>query len=562
VTRRRSYAVVFCLAVLVALAALAKSRDHQSTTSQGISTQPKPSLAPRMDRPQPETTVVPTRARTPVFRAAPRPRIMYPPRVQSPAIPQPEQVVPAVAEPVEDVPSTGPATLPSAHLPAGDLIDIVAQVPKPGPDDPAPVVSNVHVSSVSAMSATVSWTTNVPTLGRVLYGIDNPDVWSAESGLSRDHEAVLTGLSVATRYLLSVRSLDEFGRVADTAAQLSTDPLGESTVAQSEDGGILVNGQPVFPRMVWGQCSDGLGANLADGINVFMGDDCKADRPLPEQLGGKAFSITGNANADDDHRGLIGSFYQDEWDAFLPSSTSLADLAPHLIPPRDGRLTFLTLTNHFYSKAAPLPQGKGMYPALLDVPDVVGFDLYPLQVWCRPAFADVFDSQNEIVQMSGGKPTFQWIETRQMEHEDCQRPALQPTPDTVRAETWLAVAGGATGIGYFPNSWSTEIGDTVEETNRELAELAPALQTPAVEAIAADPRIKVGIRELDGALYIIAVNSTKDDIDTQIKAEGLGDRKIAALGEARTLKAATTGELADSFGPLAVHVYVAAPLGW
>jgi hypothetical protein len=313
--------------------------------------------------------------------------------------------------------------------------------------------------------------------------------------------------------------------------------------------------------MVWGQCSDGLGANLADGINVFMGDDCRGDRPLPEQLAGKAFSITANGNKDDDHRGLIGSFYQDEWDAFLPSSTSLADLAPDLIPPRQGRLTFLTLTNHFYSKAAPLPQGKGMYPALIDVPDVVGFDLYPLQVWCRPAFADVFNSQNEIVDLAGGKPTFQWIETRQMEHVACQHPSLEPTPETVRAETWLAVAGGAQGIGYFPNTWSPQIGQTIEETNRELAELAPALQTKAVDGSAADPRIKVGVRELEGALYIIAVNSTTDDVTTQIKVDGLGDSKIAALGEGRTLSA-STGELADSFEPLAVHVYVAAPIGW
>jgi hypothetical protein len=463
-------------------------------------------------------------------------------------------------EPVEESPSEVPAPLPSAQPPYGDLIDNAAEVPTPGPNDPAPVVSDVHVSGVTAMGATVSWTTNVPTVGRVLYGIDEPDVWSAESAVSREHKAVLTGLSVATAYRLAVRALDEFGRVADTAAELRTTALGDSTTAESADG-ILVNGEPVFPRMVWGQCSDGLGANLADGINVFMGDDCRGDRPLPEQLAGKAFSITANANKEDDHRGLIGSFYQDEWDAFLPSSTSLADLAPALIPPRRGRLTFLTLTNHFYSKAAPLPQGRGMYPALVDVPDVVGFDLYPLQVWCRPAFADVFNSQNEIVDLAGGKPTFQWIETRQMEHVDCQHPSLEPTPETVRAETWLAVAGGAQGIGYFPNTWSPQIGQTIEETNRELAELAPALQTKAVNGSAADPRIKVGVRELEGALYIIAVNSTNDAVTTPIKVDGLGDSKLTALGEARTLNAAT-GEVADSFEPLAVHVYVAAPVGW
>ena len=77
----------------------------------------------------------------------------------------------------------------------------------------------------------------------------------------------------------------------------------------------------------------------------------------------------------------------------------------------------------------------------MSIPDVVGFDLYPLQVWCRPAFADVMDSQQELGSTSGGKPTFQWIEVAPMEHECRDQSSLDPTPDTVRAETWLAVAG-------------------------------------------------------------------------------------------------------------------------
>jgi hypothetical protein len=53
------------------------------------------------------------------------------------------------------------------------------------------------------------------------------------------------------------------------------------------------------------------------------------------------------------------------------------------------RVTFLPLSNHFFSGADPLPQGRSMYPGLIATSDMIGFDLYPLQGWCRP---DRFDA--------------------------------------------------------------------------------------------------------------------------------------------------------------------------
>src|SRR5438477_472908 len=145
----------------------------------------------------------------------------------------------------------------------------------------------------------------------------------------------------------------------------------------------------------------------------------------------------------------------------------------------DAGPRFLTLTNHFYSRAAPLPQGRALYPPLVANADVIGFDLYPLQSWCRfDSFGDVYDAQQELVRLAQGKPTFQWIEARAM---DCAGdPALDPTPATVRAETWLAIAGGAHGIGYFPKDWSPEIGAEIAREKAEIETLAPALTAPAI----------------------------------------------------------------------------------
>src|SRR4029078_1663594 len=99
--------------------------------------------------------------------------------------------------------------------------------------------------------------------------------------------------------------------------------------------------------------------------------------------------------------GAVGTFLPDEWDTHLPNDFSAAD-APPLTPPSPGSgPRFLTLTNHFYSHAAPLPQGRGMYPALVSTADVLGFDLYPLQNWCRFAsFVGVFNSRLALLALA------------------------------------------------------------------------------------------------------------------------------------------------------------------
>ena len=60
------------------------------------------------------------------------------------------------------------------------------------------------------------------------------------------------------------------------------------------------------------------------------------------------------------------------------------------------------------------------------------------------------DAQRELRTTSGGKPTFQWIEAAPMEHQCKEEKQLDPTPATVRAETWLAIAGGAGGDRLLP----------------------------------------------------------------------------------------------------------------
>ena len=158
--------------------------------------------------------------------------------------------------------------------------------------------------------------------------------------------------------------------------------------------------------MLYSVCPYQYAAALASGINLFALNACGTFQSQLNALGGAAFSAGiagGHAGTGD---GIIGWFQRDE-----PDGDNVAASALPGPPPGVPGLSFLTLTNHFYTGAAALPWGRAIYPPLIAKADVVGFDLYPLQEWCRPErMADVFYAQRELVNLAAGKPTFQWIE--------------------------------------------------------------------------------------------------------------------------------------------------------
>ncbi len=368
----------------------------------------------------------------------PMPEPVTRPHVSTPA-PAP---LPRVAKPT---PAVRPHLTARQQAPAKTVLipeDSRSAAVTPTPPVEALAIADPQVTSLTSSSARITWNTNFPTQAQTAFGLDGPTVWAQPSGASLiQHESVLTGLDVSTTYQVYLHGVDEWNRGVTQTLSLTTGPMPSTSSARTTGDSIVVDDSPFFPTAVWAQCSDGFGSNISDGINLFMGDGCEGDLKLPGRLGGRAYSIVDTEHVDATGRGVIGWYYPDEWDAFLSSDVQRSDLANTIVGPRAGRVSFLTLTNHFYSKAAPLPQGKGMYPVLFSIPDVLGFDLYPLQVWCRPAFGDVFDAQAELHTGSGGKPTFQWIEVAPMEHPCKNHVSLNPSPATVRAETWLAVGG-------------------------------------------------------------------------------------------------------------------------
>jgi hypothetical protein len=317
---------------------------------------------------------------------------------------------------------------------------------------------------------------------------------------------------------------------------------------------LRVNGVAVFPRMVWRQCPTYYPTSLGAGINVFLGVSCSGPQDQFAKLAGRGASTTEAGQPGISGPSHLGWHLPDEADVAIGGADKLPS------PKGEGRVTFLTLTDKFSVNAAAGPYGKDIYPGLFESADVIGFDTYPVEVRCSLAQIDnVYWMQREIVQLAKGKPTFQWIEAGPMEH--C-RWNEDPTPAVVRAETWLAIAGGARGIGYFPDYWAENIRNEVRIVNREILALAPALLSPVVNATwSTQQPVRVSVRKHNGALYVIAVNTSTSPATASFNVPGLAGRKLRVFGDGRTVTPLGT-MVNDTLPGLGTAIYIAAPAGW
>jgi hypothetical protein len=303
--------------------------------------------------------------------------------------------------------------------------------------------------------------------------------------------------------------------------------------------------------MSWGECTDGFETSLPVGTNLYAGNRCGGLEAQLPALGDHALSAAVQGEPVPEPGSVLGVFYPDE-----PDGRGLTAKTMATIDPQAG-VRFLTLSNHFYSGAAPLAQGRGIYPGLVAKADVIGFDLYPLQSWCRPErLVDVYYSQRELIELAKGKPTFQWIEAAGMTcpHEG----PTAVTPQTVRVESWLAIAGGAKGLGFFPPAaWTGDVGEAIAGVTETVRRLRPALTAPEVAARVepADGLVRAGARNLGGSLTIVAANAGYEPADATITVPGLAGRILTVVGTGRRIE--PDGDtFVERFPSLGSRVYV------
>lgn len=204
--------------------------------------------------------------------------------------------------------------------------------------------------------------------------------------------------------------------------------------------------------------------------------------------------------------------------------------------------------------------------------DIVSFDVYPVAGIGKP------DGENYLWYVAKGvERLMRWTEGRKIVWNCIECTAIsnetgKATPRQVRAEVWMALIHGSTGLIYFVhqfkptfNEWALlddpEMLAAVTAINRQIQQLAPVLNSPTVKdgAIArsssAQVPIALMVKRHEGATYLFAVGMRNGPTRGTFEVRGLPKEATAeVIGEGRRL-AVQEGRFEDDFRPYDVHLY-------
>lgn len=197
-----------------------------------------------------------------------------------------------------------------------------------------------------------------------------------------------------------------------------------------------------------------------------------------------------------------------------------------------------------------------IYPACHDHPDVAG------KLWM------VAEGVSRLRQWSGeAKRVWNCIECTRISNPDAKA-----TPQQVKAEVWMSLVRGSTGIIYFVHQFKpvfieaglladAEMLAGVTAVNRQIHELAPVLNSPTiadgvtVSSSNVDVPVEALVKRHEGATYVFAVGMREGATTARFEVAGVrGETRVEVLGEDRALMV-NGGVFEDGFEAWGVHLY-------
>lgn len=371
--------------------------------------------------------------------------------------------------------------------------------------------------------------------------------------------------------------------VALLAAMLTGCAANHSAPAEI---GLRVGGQPFFPLMNFYQSPQSFDNAVSMGLNAYF---MPGNKPPPKEyldlLHEKGlYGIVPFDEATVGHPALLAWVQPHEPEKqFLAGK---AEMSPESMlaayrrckeadPSRpvvlDFAPTFMTALE--LGKDMSPEKKREIYPAYARAADIVTYNVYPVWGHNRPDKLDwVAEAADDLKALVGSdKPFFAMIETttgwREIPPEE-QKPLSH---QDVRAEVWMAVIRGATGVIYFTHRFKPTFSEhgldaerhaAIKAVNERLTRLAPAiLAAPAGVAVrmtmAGDLPCHLKATKHQGAVYVFAQNidmKRRTGKATFTVAGLKAATAIEVIDENRTLTAGD-GTFTDEFGPLAEHVY-------
>jgi hypothetical protein len=334
-----------------------------------------------------------------------------------------------------------------------------------------------------------------------------------------------------------------------------------------------------FPITVWSQSNVASAVRYkAIGVNIFVGlyNSTRAQdlatlksngmRVIPEQ------NSVGLKWANDDT--VVGWLQQDEPDNAQPDGrgTYRPCIPATEMTDRYNRLKAAdplkrpVLLNLGRGVADPTWVGRGScagqsdYSKYMDAGDIIGFAVYPIND--NLSITSISDGVDNLRRWSNGqKPIIAVLETTRIDA------GIKPTPEQTKAEVWLALTHGATGIMYFTHQFRPFIEAglladpamawAVEKLNGQLKSLAPVLNLPTLTGTATatgSRRLDLSSKSYRGDTYIFVVNSNSEENTATITVPRIASGTVEVIDENRTISL-SDNKFEDEFAAYAVHIY-------
>ncbi len=385
------------------------------------------------------------------------------------------------------------------------------------------------------------------------------------------------------------RPLKPFPRTAwPLPADHPAQPSPAWTIGPWQDPGF-------FPCAVWLQDPANAERFREAGMNLYVG---LWQGPTEEQLAAlKAAGMpvicdqnaVGLAHRDDPT--IVGWMQQDEPDnaqaVHDPATGEFQGYGPP-VPPNDvveryeamkgedpARPVFLNLGQGVANEAWSGRGSEGKpedYDGYVWGGDILSFDVYPVTNSRLP------DGGHELWYVAKGLDRLRSLSNHEkivwsaLECTHVDNSAALPSPAEIRAQAWMSVIHGATGLVWFVHEFSPAFIEAglfahpeqlaaVTSVNKELQALAPVLRGPTrsdlITVESANPEVPVDAlcKEHGGAVYVFAIAMQDGPAEARFTVAGLeGAGEVEVLGEDRKLPV-TDGAFSDRFDGWGVHLY-------
>lgn len=354
-----------------------------------------------------------------------------------------------------------------------------------------------------------------------------------------------------------------------------------------------------FPIGVWMQRPEDAAQWRAAGVNLYIGlwAGPTADQLETLRAAGMQTIAAQNSTAlaytnrlSDGRPVIVGWLLHDEPDNAQPNGSG--GYGPP-IPPATVQQTYQQFKTNDPTRPVFLNLGQGIgwdnatwygqggnivpdrdYPQYILGSDIISFDIYPMASSDSAVAGDAWRVALGVDRLHHYAPpdhiVWCFIETG-----DINGTGHEATVPQIKAEVWMAIIHGATGINYFihgktsvshfddrallrPENAARLAG--VTEINHEVHSLAAVLKTPSVPGLVTMTNL-VGTNEVDfmakqcnGATYLFAVGM-RDAVTTKgFQFQNLTNNQMEVIGENRTVTL-TNGSFSDTFNGYEAHLY-------